>query len=52
MLDKGIYSERDVELTLKVPVLTVVPSLDQKMSRKSREVGHARKFEPSVALKG
>jgi polysaccharide chain length determinant protein (PEP-CTERM system associated) len=52
MLDKGIYSERDVELTLKVPVLTVVPSLDQKMSRKSREVAHARKFEPSVALKG
>jgi polysaccharide chain length determinant protein (PEP-CTERM system associated) len=52
MLDKGIYSERDVELSLKVPVLTVVPSLDQKMSRKSRAVGHAGKFEPSVALKG
>jgi polysaccharide chain length determinant protein (PEP-CTERM system associated) len=51
MLDKAIYSERDVELALKLPVLTVVPSLDQKMSRKNREVGHARKFEPSVALK-
>jgi protein tyrosine kinase modulator len=51
MLDKAIYSERDVEITLKLPVLTVVPSLDQKMSRKDREVQRARKFEPSVALK-
>jgi polysaccharide chain length determinant protein (PEP-CTERM system associated) len=51
MTDKAMYSERDVELALKLPVLTVVPSLDQKMTRKNREVGHSRKFEPSVALK-
>jgi polysaccharide chain length determinant protein (PEP-CTERM system associated) len=51
MADQAIYSERDVELALKLPVLTVVPSLDQKMSRKNREAGHLRKFEPSVPLK-
>lgn len=28
MLDKSMYSERDVEVTLKLPVLTSVPSFD------------------------
>jgi polysaccharide chain length determinant protein (PEP-CTERM system associated) len=51
MTDKAMYSERDVETCLKLPVLTVVPSLDQTMSRKSKEAKHPRSYEPSMALK-
>jgi polysaccharide chain length determinant protein (PEP-CTERM system associated) len=51
MTDKAMYSERDVETCLKLPVLTVVPSLDQTMSRKSKEVRHPKRYEPSMALK-
>jgi polysaccharide chain length determinant protein (PEP-CTERM system associated) len=47
MNDKAMYSERDVELCLKVPVLTVVPSMDLAMSRNRRDAGHTA----TVALK-
>jgi polysaccharide chain length determinant protein (PEP-CTERM system associated) len=47
MNDKSMHSERDVELCLKVPVLTVVPSMDLAMSRNRRDLGHTE----TIALK-
>jgi len=32
MMDKAMYTERDVELYLKLPVLTMVPSFDARLS--------------------
>jgi polysaccharide chain length determinant protein (PEP-CTERM system associated) len=51
MTDKALYSERDVEICLKLPVLTVVPSLDRTMSRKAKELKQPGNYEPSMALK-
>jgi protein tyrosine kinase modulator len=32
MMDKGIYTERDVEVWLKLPVLTMVPSIETRVT--------------------
>lgn len=48
MNDKAMYSERDVEVCLKVPVLTVVPSMDLAMSRNKRDMGQTT----AIAWKG
>jgi polysaccharide chain length determinant protein (PEP-CTERM system associated) len=49
-MDHAMYNERDVEVALKLPVLTMVPSLGQPHPKtaKARDAG---KFEPAVALK-
>jgi capsular polysaccharide biosynthesis protein len=51
MMDKAMYSERDVEKYLKLPVLTSVPSLDAAAAHKNRLKGKPGSFEPAVALK-
>jgi len=49
MADKSMYSERDVEACLKVPVLTIVPNLDvtsiQNVATKRRAAGGAVVFK-------
>jgi len=39
MTDKAMYTERDVELCLKLPVLTIIPSHDSAMSGAIRHPG-------------
>jgi len=52
MMDKALYSERDVEIVLKLPVLTVVPSLDLAMSRaRRREPSHPGTHDAPLELK-
>lgn len=50
LTDKAMYSERDVETCLNLPVLTLVPSFDVRMINVSRPA-KPRKFEESMALK-
>ena len=41
MFDKAIYSERDVEACLKIPVLTTVPTLDRAAVQSARRHKHS-----------
>jgi hypothetical protein len=41
ILDKSMYSERDVEVSLKLAVLTSVPSFDVLDHGGARLVGHS-----------
>jgi hypothetical protein len=51
-MDKALYSERDVEIVLKLPVLTVVPILDLAMSRaRRREPSHPGTHDAPLELK-
>jgi polysaccharide chain length determinant protein (PEP-CTERM system associated) len=47
LLDKAMYSERDVEKALKLPVLTSVPSLDSAAAHRTGKGN----LEPALALK-
>ena len=49
--DKALYSERDVEIYLKLPVLTAVPSFDVKVSRNHQKSKHAPKYEGVLTSK-
>jgi polysaccharide chain length determinant protein (PEP-CTERM system associated) len=51
-MDHAMYTERDVELGLKMPVLTMVPSLEKALYAKSARTKDAGKFESVVAFKG
>jgi|HubBroStandDraft_6_1064221.scaffolds.fasta_scaffold00851_10 polysaccharide chain length determinant protein (PEP-CTERM system associated) len=46
-MDHAMYNERDVEIALKLPVLTMVPSLDP-FGAKSAKNRNAGKFESAV----
>jgi polysaccharide chain length determinant protein (PEP-CTERM system associated) len=51
-MDHAMYTERDVELGLKMPVLTMVPSLEQALyAKSSRQQRNAGKFDSAMALK-
>jgi polysaccharide chain length determinant protein (PEP-CTERM system associated) len=53
MMDKAMYTERDVEKALKLPVLTSVPSLDAMISGRNKVIGKGKStgFEAAVTLK-
>jgi len=51
MLDKAMYSERDVELSLKLPVLTMVPTFSAIMEGGSTKRGKSENYKHAVALK-
>ncbi len=52
MFDKAMYTERDVEKILKLPVLTSLPSISPEVSRaKASSQGKSSNFEDVVALK-
>jgi polysaccharide chain length determinant protein (PEP-CTERM system associated) len=51
ILDKAMYSERDVELSLKLPVLTMVPTFSAIMEGGSTKRGKSENYKPAVALK-
>jgi polysaccharide chain length determinant protein (PEP-CTERM system associated) len=51
ILDKAMYTERDVELSLKLPVLTSVPSFDAMHGRDHHKKSDSKKYEPALALK-
>jgi polysaccharide chain length determinant protein (PEP-CTERM system associated) len=51
-MDHAMYTERDVELGLKMPVLTMVPSLEQALyAKSSKHNKDAGKFDSAMALK-
>jgi capsular polysaccharide biosynthesis protein len=50
-MDHAMYNERDVEIGLKLPVLTMVPSLEQPLGAKNTKARDTGKFESAVALK-
>jgi polysaccharide chain length determinant protein (PEP-CTERM system associated) len=47
-MDHAMYNERDVEIALKLPVLTMVPSLEHSFGPKSAKTVNAGKFESAV----
>jgi polysaccharide chain length determinant protein (PEP-CTERM system associated) len=49
--DKALYTERDVEVCLKLPVLASVPSFDVQVSRHPQKIGGLPKRESVVASK-
>jgi protein tyrosine kinase modulator len=49
--DKSLYSERDVELALKLPVLTLIPTLNVHASRASRATHSVRKNHDAIEAK-
>jgi polysaccharide chain length determinant protein (PEP-CTERM system associated) len=51
LTDKALYSERDVEVCLKLPVLTTVPSFDVWAGHSSDNGKHARKYEGAFESK-
>lgn len=53
MLDKAMYTERDVEKSLKLPVLVSVPILNVAAVTNTKVSGHGKSsnFEATVALK-
>ncbi|MGB9434717.1 MAG: Wzz/FepE/Etk N-terminal domain-containing protein [Candidatus Acidiferrum sp.] len=51
ILDKAMYSERDVELSLKLPVLTMVPTFSAIMEGGSAKRGKSENYKHAVALK-
>lgn len=50
--DKSLYSERDVELALKLPVLTLVPMLDVAAGQAKRNLKSLDKTYETVTTKG
>lgn len=51
IIDKAMYTERDVELSLKLPVLTTVPSFDVMREGASKKRRNSKNYEAAVALK-
>jgi polysaccharide chain length determinant protein (PEP-CTERM system associated) len=51
MLDKAMYSERDVELSLKLPVLTMVPAFSPLKEGAGKKKGNSENYKAAVALK-
>jgi polysaccharide chain length determinant protein (PEP-CTERM system associated) len=51
MIDKAMYTERDVEVCLKLPVLTMVPSFDAMLESEGKQRKKSRNYEAAVALK-
>jgi polysaccharide chain length determinant protein (PEP-CTERM system associated) len=51
ILDKAMYSERDVELSLKLPVLTTVPAFIALKEGAGKKRGNSRNYEAAVAVK-
>lgn len=49
--DKALYSERDVEVCLKLPVLAAVPSFDVKLRGNHQKSKQAPKYEGVLASK-
>src|SRR5208283_3055608 len=50
-LDKAMYSERDVELSLKLPVLTTVPAFSAIKEGAGKTRRDSRNYETAVAVK-
>jgi len=50
MLDKAMYTERDVETCLKLPVLTTVPSFDAKLHVNNRITDDSEKQEEDAVV--
>ncbi len=50
-VDKAMYSERDVELSLKLPVLTTVPAFTAIAEGTGRNRRNSKNYEAAVALK-
>jgi polysaccharide chain length determinant protein (PEP-CTERM system associated) len=50
-LDKAMYSERDVELFLKLPVLTTVPAFIAVKHGAGKTRGDSQNYEAAVAIK-
>lgn len=50
-LDHAMYTERDVEVLLKLPVLTMVPSFSVNREHGGKNGDHSQKYEAAVALK-
>ena len=50
--DKSLYNERDVELGLKLPVLTMVPMLDVATAHAKRTMRALDKSYGTVTTKG
>jgi polysaccharide chain length determinant protein (PEP-CTERM system associated) len=50
-LDKAMYSERDVELSLKLPVLTMVPAFSALKEGGSKKRGNSPNYKAAVAVK-
>src|SRR5208283_4560272 len=50
-LDKAMYSERDVEKCLKLPVLTMVPNFAAHRGQADKQGSNSNKYEAAVALK-
>lgn len=44
MGDKGMYTERDVELCLKLPVLTIVPNFESSLKNQPAVMGGSRRI--------
>jgi len=51
MIDKAMYSERDVEVCLKLPVLTMVPSFEASLKSEGKKRTKSRNYEAAVSLK-
>ena len=51
ILDKAMYSERDVELSLKLPVLTMVPTFSALKEGGSKKRRNPEHYKPAVAQK-
>jgi hypothetical protein len=49
--DKALYSERDVEISLKLPVLTAVPSFDVLPHGNDTKTRVVRKYEGELVSK-
>jgi polysaccharide chain length determinant protein (PEP-CTERM system associated) len=50
-LDHAMYTERDVELLLKLPVLTMVPNFGVHRGQADKQGSSSNKYEAAVALK-
>jgi hypothetical protein len=50
LTDKAMYTERDVELCLKLPVLTLVPSFDVSAYGNGGHGRHQEKHSTGVLL--
>jgi hypothetical protein len=46
-----MYTERDVELLLKLPVLTMVPNFGVHRGQADKQGSSSNKYEAAVALK-
>jgi hypothetical protein len=50
-INKAMYTEQDVEVCLKLPVLTMVPSFDAMRDGKGIKRKKSENYEAAVALK-